>query len=279
MTQAALSYCAAELRRNDRSRFLTSLFAPSCVREDLFALYAFNLEIAKILETVSEPMLGRIRLQWWRETIDGIYDGKVRPHAVTAALAQAIDRHTLPREKFDRLIDAREADLDEAPPADLAALERYAEDSAGGLVALAARILHRQGADAAAGAIGRAQGLAGLLLAVPFRSRRGRIDLPGDRVAAANLSLSALREGKGGPALSAIVHAVALRARQALEEGRRARRDVPRDAVPALLVGWLAERQLTRLDQAGHDPFAPSLRRPDPLLPVSLTWAAWRGRY
>src|SRR3954471_15014844 len=118
MTQAELSYCAAEVRRLDRPRFLTALFAPSSLREDLFALYAFNLEIAKTLETVSEPMLGRIRLQWWRETIEGIYEGRGPQHAVAEPLAAAIRRHALPRAPLDRLIDARESDLEEEPPPD-----------------------------------------------------------------------------------------------------------------------------------------------------------------
>src|SRR5258706_5215376 len=160
MTQGELSYCAAELQRHDRPRFLTALFAPRCRREDLFALYAFNLEIAKILETVSETMLGRIRLQWWRETIAGLYEGNVRNHAVVQALAAAIEAHGLPREKFEALIDARESDLEEEPPADLAALLRYAEASAGHLVALAARILSAGGADAPAHAVGTPHGLA-----------------------------------------------------------------------------------------------------------------------
>src|SRR3546814_269270 len=66
-----LSPCAAELRRHDPDRFLTGLFAPGERREALFALYTFNLEVARSREMVREPMLGRMRLQWWRETIDG----------------------------------------------------------------------------------------------------------------------------------------------------------------------------------------------------------------
>lgn len=278
MTQGELGYCAAELQRHDRPKFLTALFAPRCRREALFALYAFNLEIAKTLETVSEKMLGRIRLQWWRETIAGIYEGHPRNHAVVAALAAAIESHALPRETFEALIDARESDLEEEPPADLAALARYAEASAGHLVALAARILVAGGADAPARAIGTAQGLAGLLAALPFRLRHDRIDLPGDRLAAAGLGLTRLREGRGA-GTATIVRDVAGRARDVLAEARAMRRSVPRAALPALLVGVLAERQLARLARAGYDPFAASLRRPDPLLPVALAWANWRGRY
>ena len=57
------------IRRHDRDRFQTALFAPAARREALFALYAFNYEIARVREVVTEPMLGRIRLEWWRENI------------------------------------------------------------------------------------------------------------------------------------------------------------------------------------------------------------------
>jgi NADH dehydrogenase [ubiquinone] 1 alpha subcomplex assembly factor 6 len=278
MTQGELGYCAAELRRHDRPRFLTALFAPRCRREDLFALYAFNLEIAKTLETVSEKMLGRIRLQWWRETIAGIYEGNPRQHEVALALAKAIANHGLPRENFEALIEARESDLEEAPPADLAALAAYAEASAGTLVALAARILVAGGADAPARAVGTTQGLAGLLLALPFRLRHGRIDLPADRLAEAGLGLVALRERRAAGA-AAIVRDVAAHARQTLAEARARRREMPRAALPALLVSVPAERQLGRLQRAGYDPFDSTLGRPDPLLPLALSWAHWRGRY
>ena len=136
-----LTYSAAESRRLDRERFIACLFAPAEKREALFALIAFNLEIAKIRETVSEVMIGHIRLQCWRETIEGIYAGTVRKHAVAEALAQAIEAAGLPRAAFDRMIDARAADLDEVPPETLAQLETYAGDTAGELAILIAKTL------------------------------------------------------------------------------------------------------------------------------------------
>ena len=124
-----LSYCAREVRHHDRARYLSSLFALEDRREDLFALYAFNLEVAKTAEVVSEPMLGQIRLQWWRECLDEIYGGTPRRHEVALPLNRAVLRHDLTRARFDDLIDAREGDLSAEPPEDLARLETYAEAS------------------------------------------------------------------------------------------------------------------------------------------------------
>ena len=110
-----LSPVAALVRRHDRDRFQTVLFAPAARREALFALYAFNYEIARVRERVTEPTLGRIRLEWWREAIAAAYeDGPVRHHVVVEALTDAIREHAPTREHFDRLIDARETDLDGA---------------------------------------------------------------------------------------------------------------------------------------------------------------------
>src|SRR3954452_15251843 len=89
----AMITLAESLRRHDRDRFLMTLFAPPERRAALVALYAFNFEIAKTREVVREPLLGQIRLQWWREVIDEIYRGTtVRKHEVVQPLAEAIGR-------------------------------------------------------------------------------------------------------------------------------------------------------------------------------------------
>src|ERR1700721_1302405 len=94
------------VRRYDRDRFLATLFAPASLRPDLWALLAFNLETARVREVVSQPILGQIRLQWWRDAIEEIYDGKpARRHEVATPLAETIKRHGLSRHRFARPIN------------------------------------------------------------------------------------------------------------------------------------------------------------------------------
>ncbi len=281
MPPATLAYCAEQVRRYDRARFLTALFAPAVRRDDLFALYAFNLEIAKGRETVTEPMLGRIRLQWWRETIEGFEHGEVRPHAVAEPLADTMRRRRLPVDRFARLIAGREHDVESDPPADLAALEDYAAETSATLIELALDVLEggHPAARAAARHVGIAHGLTGLLLAVPFRAAHGRIDLPQDLLDEAGLHPGAVKEARGDPRLAKILRVLALRASDHLTQARAHRRQVPREAVPALLPALIAERGLKRLAAADYDPFAASLGRPDGGLSLRLAWAAWRGRY
>src|SRR5437870_4187177 len=119
-----LSPVAALVRRHDRDRYQTALFAPADRREALFALYAFNYEIARVRELVSQPMLGQIRLQWWREAVAAAFAAAPpRQHEVAGPLAAVIADHRLARSHFDRMIDTRERDLAEEPPATLAHLK------------------------------------------------------------------------------------------------------------------------------------------------------------
>ena len=145
------------MRRHDRDRYQTVLFAPAARREALFALYAFNYEIARVRESVTEPMLGQIRLQWWRENIAAAFEGgPVRHHPVVEALTGSIRELPMTRDHFDRLINARETDLDDQPPASLRTLEDYAEATSARLIYLALEVLgvHNSAAGEAAQDVG-----------------------------------------------------------------------------------------------------------------------------
>src|SRR5215510_7106857 len=119
------------VRRVDFDRYLSSLFAPHALRAELNVLYAFNYEVAKTAETVSQPIAGQIRLQWWRDRISELYRGVAVEHPVVQALDGVISRRNLPRGLFDALIDAREHDLEEAPFATIDEFEAYADTTSG----------------------------------------------------------------------------------------------------------------------------------------------------
>jgi phytoene synthase len=280
-TAGKLGYCAAEVRAHDRDRFLACLFAPAGRRDALFALYAFNLEVAKTAEVVSEPMLGQIRLQWWREAIEEAYAGRPRKHQVVEPLTAAIAAHGLERALFDRLIDAREADLEPAPPADLEALERYAEDTSASLQRLVLQALGAEGEAAreAARQIGIAWALTGLLRAVPFHAAQKRLYLPEDHLAVAGVDRQALFELKSSDALTGVVMRLANRARERLAEARRRRSEVPKTALPALLPARMADLYLDRLGAANFDPFDRRVQAEVPNRAWRIGLAALRGRY
>lgn len=280
MPDAALSYCALEVRRSDPERFLTCLFAPAERREALFALYAFNQEVAKTRAIVSEPLLGEIRLTWWREAIAEIYEGMPRQHAVVQALAEAVRTHDLPRAPLERLIVTRGRDLLPEPPADLPALLDYADGTAGTLTGLCLSALGGvQRQDDLARSAGIAVALTGLLRALPFHAREHWVNLPASLMEEQGVSLRELYDLQPGDGLKRVVGTVAESARAHLAEARTLRRHVPKRALAALLPMTLAEGHLNRLARNGHDVFDTGLGEKSPLAAWRLSWMALRGRY
>ena len=207
----SLSIAGEQVRRFDRDRFTTALFAPAGRREALFGLYAFNQEVARIPEMVSEPLLGRIRLQWWRDTLDSLFAGGSVAHPVATALAAAVETQRLTRSTFDRLLETRETDLVPEIPADLTDLEAYAEGTASTINALALEILGVE--DEAAFHAGRHLGIAwaltGLMRAVPFHAATGRLCLPADLLAAHDVRPEDVLAGRRGPGLARIGEVIA----------------------------------------------------------------------
>ena len=85
----AFDHCEEMVRAGDKDRFLATLFAPEKYRRALHALYAFNLEIARVRELAREPMPGEIRLQWWRDALLRGGQGEARDFAATRGIEQA----------------------------------------------------------------------------------------------------------------------------------------------------------------------------------------------
>jgi NADH dehydrogenase [ubiquinone] 1 alpha subcomplex assembly factor 6 len=277
---AGLSAVAALVRRHDRDRYQAALFAPADRREALFALYAFNYEIARVREAVTQPMLGQIRLQWWREIVDAAFaDAPARQHEIAAPLAAVIGDHALTRAHFDRMIDTRERDLADEPPATLAVLEDYAEGSAATLLYLALEALGvtEPAARASAREVGIGYALAGLLRAMPFHARAGRCYVPADLAARTGLDPQDYAGLRATPALRAVAAELAEAAAGHLRSARRSK--VPRSARAAILSAVVADRFLSRLKRADYNPFAPELAAPDPLQSWRLFAATLRGRF
>jgi len=232
------------VRQGDPVRFRTALFAPPDLREGLFALYAFNLEIAKIAPMVTEPMIGEIRLQWWRDTLDMIYGGgAVRRHEVVEPLCAVVRSAALPRAPFDALIDARGHDLDPDFPTDTAALLAYLRDTAGSLTLLAVRALGAE-ADAVALDAGQGIGVARYLAAVPVLAGQSAKPVPGA------IDWRALGDGAADGHFAARVHELVQEGRSAITRARGARGDLPKRAAPAFLEVPMAARALAAVGQA-----------------------------
>ncbi len=267
---------ASVVRAADYDRFLSGLFVPEARRNHLFALYAFNHEIAKTAEIVTQPVMGQIRLQWWRETIAGIYTGGVRRHETALALADAIDAYGLPQALFDTLIDARERDIFRDEFATLVDLETYADATSGGLMRLAVRILG--GGDTleeTAKEAGIAYALTGLLRAIPFHAAQQRLMLPADVMRGAGLSGEDVFAHDGARLSPVISHlSAAVRSHMKLASGA----PIARNLLPALLPASLVQPYLRRLMHENFDVFRDAADLSVPRRQLVMLGTMIRGR-
>jgi phytoene synthase len=229
------------VRRRDPDRFFCALFAPAPLREALFTLYAFNAELARAQDVASEPALALIRLQWWRDTVEGAD----RRHEVASPLRGLLAAGALEAAPLLDMIAAREADI-EGPPASLADFVARMRDGPGGLAAASGALA---GADDAElrrlRHLGAAYGIAGTLRNVPALATRQRCVLPLDVLAAAGLvPEAAFTDPKRvtaavSPALNAACMGLL---------GRR--KHIRRILLPAALPAVLARRDLGRAEPA-----------------------------
>jgi phytoene synthase len=164
-----------KVRAADPDRWLATRFAPADARADLVTLYALNDELARVGEHVTNPLMGEIRLAWWREGLESMAGGGApRAHPVMTALQPAVAAGRLPMSLLDTLVEARHADLETAPFADEAALVAYIDGTAGAVMAAAAHALDPAATPQAVVGAARAWGWAGLYRAGAAWTARGR---------------------------------------------------------------------------------------------------------
>ncbi|WCK03363.1 phytoene/squalene synthase family protein [Agrobacterium tumefaciens] len=220
-----LDVCLATLRDTDRDRYLACLLSPADKRDALAALYAFNAEIARIRDSVREALPGEVRMQWWRDLIDGNPHGDSQSHPVAAALMTTIEQYRLPRPVLGNMIEARIFDLYDDLFEDRNALEGYAGETASALIQLASLVLSAEDAAQsaeAAGHAGVAQAMAGMLLLMPLHRRRGQVYIPADMLAAAGLDRETFLAGQDRQRIGIAVEIFAAHALDHIEKARRA---------------------------------------------------------
>jgi 15-cis-phytoene synthase len=279
-TETGLSANGGIARRFDPDRFFCALFLPRAVRDDAFTVIAFNHESVRALaglhsRSVAGPLAGLIRLQWWRE----IVEGAPHPHEVAGPLRALIGAGRVRRDTLLGILDAREAELEGL--ADWAAWRAAMRGGAGGVQVAIAQIADTRGADTrgagqddpepmrpdqmrAVEALGAAYGVGGLLRHLDAVLAGGRCPLPESALHEFGLSGDAIRDGAGlqgaDPAALAALRArlreegLAFLAQAGAGAGVEAGRvRLPRAVGAAALPGVLARRDLRRGDGGGAD--------------------------
>ncbi len=269
-------HCAALVRESDPDRFLASLFAPESHRGALYALYAFNCEIARVRDVARDPMAGEIRLQWWREVLAGERASEGRAHPVAAALCTITERYAIDRPPLSELIDAHAFGLYSEPMTGLSDLEIYAERTDVTVFALAADIL--AGGSAAARTVirraGIAYAIAGLLRDFARDASRRRIYVPLELMTRHGAVAQTAFAGQMTDGLAAALAELRLHAQHHLNTARENMSALPDAILPALLPIALVRPALARMERNNDDPFKftaiPRWRR---------QWLLWRAAH
>jgi 15-cis-phytoene synthase len=263
-------YCAELVRTADRDRYVAALFAPAEHRDALFALSAFNSEVARVRDVAREPLPGEIRLQWWSDVLRGERSGEAQANPVAAALLASIAQYRLSPDKLIDLVEARRFDLYDEPMATLAELETYASKTSSALFALAAKILSGAESEAVAEPAGHAYAIAGLLRALPLHAARRQLYLPLEMLDRNAVKAADVYAGRTSSGLNASAAELRNVARRHLAAARERLPTLPREALPAFLPLAPVGAALGRLDR--WDALAPA-----ELSPWRRQWLVWRA--
>jgi phytoene synthase len=270
----ASAYCADLVRAHDFPRYASTLFLPGIHRRPMLAIYAFNAEISRIRDQVSQPLPGEMRLQWWIDMLAGQGHGGVEGNPVASELSWAIRTWRLPVDRLARLVEEHEFDLYNDPMPSLAALEGYANDTTATLFACCARILARpsETIDHLARHAGLAYAMVEAISTLPQDIARQQLFVPLQFLQQHGSSLEEVLKGKQTPQARAGIDLLLEEAREHLKTALALLATVPAEVRPAFLPLALVRRDIKRMSRADNDPFAP---RPVPR--VRMLWTLWRA--
>lgn len=269
-----VTFCADLVRSHDFPRYAATLFAPATERRALLALYAFNVEIVRVRDQVSQPLPGEIRLQWWTDMLSGQVHGSAEGNPVAAELLRAIRDFDLPVEPLSLLADEHQFDLYNDPMPTLTALEGYLAATCSALFDLAARIVAppSEAIGHLARHAGLAQGVVQVIANLPRDAAHRQLFLPQQVMASHGCQMEDLFAGKETPALRAVLDQLASEAQRHLATALSLLAEVPPPARSAFLPLSLVRADLKRLSQPGRDPFAPQ-----PISRLRTLWTLWRA--
>ena len=286
---------------------------PSSIQRAYFAIRAFNVELAcikeghnvrhqssKPRETTSTVAL-KMRIQWWREALAKIYnDNESTEHTenriinlstsawnspVVRALDEANDQFNFTKRFLERLIDAREADLEINQYKTLDDYVRYSEESVSSLLYLLLEChgVQNDQADEVAHHAGVGIGLVTALRSTPFRLIHGEVPIPQNllrpgfpysELVRNESSEFTLSESDASLWNEAIVH-MSNEAAARFHKVTTDQRLVPRNAKTILLPVIPAQHFLSKLEKTNFNVFDQSLHDKTRLLLLLKLARSW----
>lgn len=240
-------------RKFDSPSFTLQTFIPPSAKDAYLSIRALNIELARIPDLVSNPTVGALRMQFWRDNLTRTFANTPPKEPVAILLHNALqslqERHpgtstAVMKGWLMKVINAREQYMDNRPYTNMEALETYAENTYSTLMylTLAALPIHSVATDHVASHIGKATGIAAVLRGLPLLAfppppnhhsnhaalsggnngaRQGHVVLPLDIMAEAGVKEEDIfRQGADAPGLKDAIFIVATRANDHLITAR-----------------------------------------------------------
>jgi 15-cis-phytoene synthase len=226
------------VKMHNRDRYTATLFAPENKRSDLFTLYAFDAEVSRIRAVISDPLPGEIRLQWWREVINGERAGEASGNALASGIRDVMLRHALPLPTFEAYFDAKIFEFYHDPFPDTVSLEAWCGETSSAIIQMAALILDKDAAKQCADASGHggvALGIAQIVAHLPRARAQGQCFLPRDLLKACGLEPEDFIKPEHKPAIKNATDAFCALGISHFDKWKTAMLGLPVAVKPALL--------------------------------------------
>ncbi|KAK9510759.1 hypothetical protein O3M35_005479 [Rhynocoris fuscipes] len=256
-------YCANLVKTHDYENFLCTLLLSKAARSAAFAIRAFNIEIARIADQTNESTIAAMRMKFWEETLDKMYNDKTPNHPVAKELARIVQKHGLLKRQLTRLIGARFSVLNDLTFENMEVMEKYAEESVSPVYYL---ILQASGiknihADHAASHLGKAQGLTNLLRALPHNLNKRQLLLPQDVLLKHSVSQEDIIRKNLTEGVKQVIFDVASSANLHLKMARSLKKNVPKEAFTIFLPAVPVATFLENLSNSDFDIFTPFIHQ------------------
>jgi phytoene/squalene synthetase len=247
-----MDYCRRMVAESDRERYMLGLFAPAAHQRALWAVLAFNQEVAKIWDSVSEAALAEIKLQWWSEVLDEILEGTVREQPVIQELATIEGRKQI-FPLLKQAIEARRIELFTGGT-DITSLKKYAAGAGGAFHQAIFVTIRPEAKDAAlqvADCLGKAWATLGLVRALPYYWQHSK-DMGSEGLAAITQLPD---QDRALERLQPIIDAMAEFAAEEIHSAKTAAKAIARRERDCLLPVALLDLHLKQLRKTNNNPF------------------------
>ncbi len=278
--EACYRYCEALVRARHHNYPVASMFARSRLRKHIFALFAFARVADDFADEAAYEGRRSRELDRWEEQLHLAYRGSAE-HPVFVALADTVDKFSLPITEFTELLSGFRTDLERRRYSTFDELRSYTRQSAEPIGRMLLYIggyrapeLHAYVEDLAS-----AVAIARLIQDIPADWERGRVYIPAEDLRHFGVSEGDIAARRATPAVGALVRYEVARTRALFERARPLVDIVGADLAVELALTWHGGmRILDKIDSVGANLFAerPSLGTADKAMVLTRA-LAWRG--